>query len=113
MTRTPQDIDRVVGERAAAVEALVDDDRVLVRLGIEVALEGFVACAGGIRHVHVRHAAAGGRIDFADVPLDPGAVPERRLVRDGTTCTVREPLPSGFGPTVMSTARSTVFSNGA
>jgi hypothetical protein len=36
---TPQEIDVMIGERAASVEPLIDDDRLLVGLGEEVALE--------------------------------------------------------------------------
>ena len=80
--RPAQDVDVVVGDLAAAVEALVDDDRVLVRLREEVALEVGVARAGGVGHVDVGDAPAGGLVDLAQVALDPVAVAQRQLARD-------------------------------
>ena len=40
-----------------------------------------MAEAGGIRHVHIGHAPAGGCIDLADIALDPVAVAQRVFVR--------------------------------
>src|SRR5258707_880436 len=81
-TRPPEDIYIVVRQLAAAVEPLIHDDRVLVGLGVEVALERLVPRAARVRYVHVRHPARGGGVHLAEVPLDPGAVPERGLVGD-------------------------------
>jgi hypothetical protein len=64
-----------------------------------------------IRHVDVGDAAAGGRVDLADIPLDPVAVAQRIFSGTGTTVMVRDLLPSAFGPTVMSMALLAVFSN--
>ena len=80
--RPAQHVDVVVRDLAAAVEALVDDDGVLVRLRIEVALEIGVAGLGGVGHVDVRDAPAGCRVDLLQVPLDPVAIAQRGFVLD-------------------------------
>ena len=75
-------LDVVVGHLAAAVEPLVDDDRLLVGLREEVALEVGVARAGRVGHVDVGDPPLGPLVDLAEVALDPGAVAQRRLVGD-------------------------------
>ncbi len=80
--RPAQQLDVVVGHLAAAVEPLVDDDRLLVGLGEEIALEVGVARAGRVGHVDVGDPALGSLVDLAEVALDPGPVPQRALVGD-------------------------------
>ena len=80
--RPAEQLDVIVGHLAAAVEPLVDDDRFLVRLREEVSLEVFISRSRRVGHVDVRDPALGPLVDLAEVPLDPGAVAERRLVGD-------------------------------
>src|SRR5882724_679579 len=60
-----------VGNIAAAVVALVDDDAVFVELRVEGLVELDDAGDAGVRHVHVTNAAAGGVRDFLAVGFDP------------------------------------------
>ena len=80
--RTAEDVDVVVGHAAAAVVALVDDDRLAVGLREEVALEVGVAGAGGVRHIDVRDAPVRRLGDLAQVAFDPVAIAQVRLVFD-------------------------------
>ena len=110
--RPAQDVDVVVGDAAAAVEPLVDDDRVLVDLRIEVALE--VACARSRRCSARRRRRRGRRSPCRPSsgslrPSRGSAAPPSLAI--GTTCTVRDPDPSAFGPSVISTILPAVFSN--
>ena len=96
--------DVVVGHLAAAVEPLVDDDRLLVGLREEVALEVFIPRSGRVGHVDVGDAALGPLVDLAEVALDPGAVAQRALVGDRLDDDrARAPMPSALGPTLSST----------
>ena len=78
-----QNLDVVIGHAAAAIETLVDDDGLLVRLREEIALEVSVAQARRIGHVHIRHLAIGGRIDLAHIAFDPIAVAQGIFGRHG------------------------------
>ncbi len=60
-----------VGDLAAGVAALVDDDAVFVELGAELFIEGDDARDGGVWHVHVADAAVGSFGDFAAIGFDP------------------------------------------
>ena len=81
--RTAKNIDVVVGRLTAAVEPLVDDDRFLVGLRVEVALEVGVPLRGCVRHINIRHATAGCFVDFLQIPFDPVAIAQRGFVGDG------------------------------
>src|SRR5882724_11575262 len=81
--RTAKNVDVVVGRLTAAVETLVYDDRFLVGLRVEVALEVGVPLRGCVRHINIRHAAAGCFVDLLQIPLDPVAIPQRGFVGDG------------------------------
>ena len=82
-----QEIDVVVGDLPAAVEPLVDDERILVDLREEVALEVGQALEGGVRHVDVADLAVRRLLDLAEVALNPlhvsqGVFALERLDRD-------------------------------
>src|SRR5262249_35780953 len=80
--RPGQAIDDPVRRLAAAVEALIDDDRLLVNLGEEVAVEVRVAADGRVRQIDIRGLALGQFGDLLPVRLDPTAIAQRQLVGD-------------------------------
>ena len=77
-----EQVDDVVGRRAAAVVALVDDRALPVLLREVVAVEARVARLAGVRDVDVGELAARERVDDAAVALDPRARAQPLLVRD-------------------------------
>lgn len=81
--RSVQQIDDVVGDEPAAVEALVDDDGVARELREEVASEIAVPATGCVGQVDVGDAAAGELGDSLSIGLDPGTVAQGGFARDG------------------------------
>jgi hypothetical protein len=78
-----QNVDDVVGDEAAFVVAFVEDQGLLVELGVEIAVEVGVAGAAGVGHVDVGDFAAGKLVDFAHVAFDPVEVAQAVFVADG------------------------------
>src|SRR5260370_21090984 len=72
-----------VGDLAAGVAALVDDDAVFVELAGELFIEGDDAGDGGVWHVHVADAAVGGFGDFAAIGFDPVEIVRTVLAGNG------------------------------
>src|ERR1700679_2078938 len=68
---TGQYLNKVVGQLAAAVEALVDDRALLFRLGKVVAIEVGKTALAGIRQVDVGQLAAGKLVNLFLVAFDP------------------------------------------
>ena len=57
--RLAEHVDVVIRDQPAAIESLVDDDRILVRLRVEIPLEVIVSLSRCVRHIDVRHAPVG------------------------------------------------------
>ena len=76
-----EDVDDVVGRRAAAVVALVDHGALLVLLREVVAVEAHVAGLAGVGHVHVGELPARELVDQPAVVLHPRARAQALVVR--------------------------------
>ena len=101
--RPAQDVDVVVGDLPAAVEPLVDDERVLVHLREEVPLE--VRPCPGPRCPARRRSRPSRRSPSRPccrLPSTQSRLRRRSSLASGSTVTVRLSLPSAFGPTVIS-----------
>src|SRR5258708_27798638 len=86
-----------VGDLAAGIVALVDDDAVLVELGGELFVEGDDSGDGGVRHVHVADAAAGSFGDFAAIGFPPIEVARLVLAGGGLYGDVPTAVRGGLG----------------
>ncbi len=75
-------VDDVVGDLAAVIETLVEDDALLSDLREEIAIEVREPAVARIRKIHVRELSAAELVDFAPVALDPVVVAEIGLARD-------------------------------
>src|SRR5439155_25196691 len=78
----PQTLHEEVGDEAAAVEALVDDDPVLVDLRVVLLGELLDAVDRGAGHVDISHLPVGRLGDLRAVARHPGRVAQGRFVRD-------------------------------
>ena len=94
-------VDHVVGDEAALVAALVEHQRLLVELRVEVAVEVGVARAAGVGHVDIGHLAAGEFVDLAAVGFNPVQVAQAVFVVDGDDGHVAGVFAVGVGADVQ------------
>src|SRR5689334_3189892 len=71
-----------IGREASVIETLVDDNPLDALLAPEVFVEHPYPIDGGIGHVHVADAAAGGLGDLAAIALDPVQVVQSPFAGD-------------------------------
>ena len=81
--RSAKYVDVEVSDLSATVVALIDDDRVLVGLGVEVSAEVIVPRPCCVGHIYVGHPFVGCLVDSPDVSFDPVPVPEPALAGYG------------------------------
>src|SRR5882757_972267 len=82
---------------AAGIVALVDDDAVLIELRSELLVERDDAGEGGVRHVHIADAAAGGFRDLAAVFVHPIEIARTGFAVRGFHRDFPRAFGSGFG----------------
>ena len=81
-----QMLDDVIGEQAAAVEALVNHRAFSVGLREEVAVEARVAAVARVGQVNVSELTIAHLIDLAAVAFDPRQIAQGVFVRHGYDC---------------------------